>query len=99
MTDLVNPNEIEALVGRLRHATVHYARASSVDQQVYILHSQQCKDSTPDLRDCPYSVALDRGIVHALPWNVWRRAQDRPVRIQVRDGWLMPDLMAMRGQE
>lgn len=93
MADLVDPDSIERLVGVPRHATAHYGRAVTADQTVYVLHSQECKDSTPDLRTCPYSAALDRGITASLPWASWRRLLDRPIRLHIfHAGWLVPDL-------
>lgn len=62
MTDLVPSDAIEQIVGVGRHDTKHWGRAISAEQTVYILHSQQCLDSGVDLRDCPYSLALDDGI-------------------------------------
>lgn len=75
-----------------RHATEHWGRAASAEERVYVLHSQACKDSTPDLRECAFSVALDNGIDEDVPWTPWSRAADRPVRLVVHpDGWLLPD--------
>ncbi len=102
MSDLVSPTDIESIVGRMRHATDHYARAVSDDPQrgtentVYILHSQDCLDSGIDLRECEYSVAMDKGITSPTPWARWKRVQDRPVRVLVVKGWLLPDLMTLR---
>lgn len=96
MADLVPADRIEQIVGAQRHPTKHMARAVSAEQTVYILHSQECRDTTPDLRDCPFSIALDRGIEHHIPWSGWRRVPDRAVRVEVFRGWLVPDLMAMR---
>ena len=62
MSNLVPPSEIEGIVGAHRHAVSHFGRAVSSEQTVYILHSRECVDSGVDLRDCPFSVALDKGI-------------------------------------
>jgi hypothetical protein len=98
VADLVDPQSIEAIVGVERHATEHYGRAVSGEQEVYVLHSQACRETTPDLRDCAFSVALDRGIEHHVPWSSWRRLLDRPVLLHIRhDGWLVPDLVAHMG--
>lgn len=59
MAELVDPAEIEQIVGFARHATRHYARVVSAEQVVYILHSQRCVSSGRDLRECPFSIALD----------------------------------------
>jgi hypothetical protein len=90
VADLVDPAEIEAIVGVERHPTEHWGRAVSAEGTVYILHSQDCRDSGIDLRECPYSVALDRGIEHPYPWTGWRRVQDRAVRLDLSRGYLMP---------
>ncbi len=88
MTDIVSAEDIERTVGVQRHATEHWGRAVSAEQTVYILHSQQCKDTTPDLRDCPYSLALDDGIQPAD----WTEDVAVPLRINDPDGlaWLVP---------
>ena len=96
MSDLVDPDRIEEIVGSKRHPTDHIARADSAAQTVYILHSQECRDSTPDLRMCPFSIALDRGIEHYIPWSGWRRVQDQPVRVEVFREWLVPELKAVK---
>lgn len=86
MSNLVAPEHIERLVGVSRHATAHYGRAVSSDQMFYILHSRECKDSGIDLRECPFSLALDQGIDH----DRWTGFEDRPVRLFVSGGRLMP---------
>ena len=96
MTDLVSPDEAERVVGVARHDTDHYARAVSAAQTVYILHSKACKEATPDLRDCEFSVALDRGIDSFIPWSGWSYVQDRPVRVGVFRGFLVPELKAVK---
>lgn len=92
MSDIVPADVIEDIVGAKRHETDHFGRAVSTEQTVYILHSQQCKDTTPDLRDCQFSLALDQGIEHPLPWTGWRRVQDQPTRLKIARGYLMPDV-------
>lgn len=91
MSDLVKPDEIERLVGAERHETDHIGRAVSTAHTVYILHSAECRDSGRDLRQCPYSIALDRGIEHFIPWSGWRHAQDQPVKLQIFRGHLVPN--------
>lgn len=98
MTDLVPADDIERIVGVKRHPTQHYGRAVSAKQTVYILHSHYCKDSGRDLRECPFSLALDRGIEHFYPWTGWRRVQDRPVRLEISRGYLMPEFAAYRAE-
>jgi hypothetical protein len=85
MSKLVDPGRIEAIVGVARHPSVHYARAVSAEATVYILHSQQCKDSGIDLRECAYSLAMDQGI------DLDRWMGDVPVPVTVNEaGYLLP---------
>ena len=91
MSDLVSPDEIEAIVGMPRHDTEHYGRAVPNEQTVYVLHSRQCQQSMADLRDCPYSVALDWGIEAVGVWSLWADRQDVPVLLAITaDGLLAP---------
>jgi len=62
MTQLVPADQIELLVGALRSPIDHLGRADEIDQTFYILHSAICLENYPDLRACPYSIALDKGI-------------------------------------
>jgi hypothetical protein len=86
VTELVDPAEIETIVGVWRHPVDHVARARSAEQKVYILHSVACVSVTADLRECPFSVALDRGI----DLEVWKDLEDRPVTIEIRDDRVVP---------
>ena len=86
MADLVDPSEIEGVVGIARHPIQHYARAVSETQTVYILHSQRCRSLFPDLRQCRYSRALDAG----LREEDWAGQQDRAVPVVVAAGRLVP---------
>ena len=86
MSDLVSPSEIEQIVGAHRHSHQHLGRAVSDEQTVYILHSQRCKDSGIDLRECDWSLALDRGID---PGD-WMDYEDRPVVLAFRRQRLFP---------
>lgn len=89
MVDLVDPEEIEGIVGAKRHPTEHLGRADSEAEQVFILHSKACKDSGIDLRDCPFSLALSRGIMEV--WDRWETRQDVPVLLGITDDeWLIP---------
>lgn len=60
MTDLVDRSEIERIVGRPRDQRLHFAR--NVEGIVYVLHSYACLKDYPDLRDCPFSLAMDNGL-------------------------------------
>lgn len=79
MSELVNPDAIEAIVGVQRHPTRHYARAVSADQTVYVLHSAQCVAARPDLRDCHFSRALDNGIDE----YDWSDMENQAVRVTI----------------
>jgi len=83
MSDLVPADRIEAIVGAVRHPTGHIGRAVSAEGTVYILHSQECRDSGVDLRECPYSLALDFGIDP----GGW--VEDAPVRLAFVDDRLV----------
>lgn len=87
MTDLVSPEEIEQIVGVPRAPAAHAARVVSEDQTVYILHSGRCRDSGIDLRECDFSLALDRG----LPEEEWQGKEDLPVWVVIKEGRLVPD--------
>ena len=88
MSVRIDSTKIEAIVGVSRDPVNHIARLVSDEHTVYILHSQLCLNSEivglRDLRDCPYSLALDEGIDES-EWG-----QDEPVRVMVSDGRLMP---------
>lgn len=63
MADLVNPGQIEKIVGARRHSTKHLGRYVTMPDgyTIYILHSAECKATGRDLRECPFSLALDEG--------------------------------------
>lgn len=86
MSELVNPDQIEEIVGAPRYPISHLGRANSTEQKVYILHSRQCKESGIDLRRCLYSRALDAGIDH----DAWEGLEDRPVILAITDRGLVP---------
>lgn len=86
MSTIVPAEQIERIVGAPRDRQRHLARAITAEQTVYILHSQACKDSTPDLRECVFSLALDVGIDE----DMWSAALDRPTQVAVREGRLVP---------
>lgn len=87
MSEIVPADQIEQIVGITRHPTRHYARAVPAEKTVYILHSQECRDRYDDLRECAWSIALDRGIDE----YDWSDREDQPVLVRVRDGRLIPD--------
>lgn len=87
MTALADPTEIETIVGVARDDTLHFGRAVSAERTVYILHSRACRDSGRDLRECRYSVALDKGINP----QAWRPFEDRAVVLAIlASGHLAP---------
>lgn len=93
MSEQVPAEDIERIVGIQRHATRHYANAVSIEQTVYILHSERCKALNVDLRDCLFSHALDNGIDLAV-WEGW---QDQPVRVTInRSQRLIPTVPGMK---
>lgn len=96
MGELVSASEIEQIVGAARHATEHIGRAVSNEQTVYILHSHKCKESGIDLRDCPFSLALDNGIDGDV-WPRWADQQDKPVPLAINHGYLVPNVVAADG--
>lgn len=89
MAELVPAEDIERIVGVPRHPTMHWARAVSAEQTVYILHSHKCLDSGIDLRQCRFSLALDNGIRK----DEW--VEDEPVPVAVTGAFnttrLVPD--------
>lgn len=86
MTLLIPSDDIERIVGASRHRRVHYGRAVSVEDMVYILHSKQCLASGIDLRACRFSVALDRGI----QMRSWSGCEDVAVVLGVWNDRLVP---------
>lgn len=86
MSALVPASEIEQAVGATRHPHQHLGRAVSVEETVYVLHSQRCKDSGIDLRECEWSLALDRGI----DLDDWSGHEDRAVVLAIIRDRLFP---------
>lgn len=84
MTKRVSVSDIERIVGVARHDTRHYARSVSAEQTIYILHPRDCLARYDDLRGCPWSLALDRGI------NTDKWTEDIAVTVRVRAGLLVP---------
>lgn len=86
MSKLVPSEDIERIVGQARHKVVHYGRAVSSEETLYVLHSRMCLESGIDLRDCEYSVALDRGI----KLDRWHGFEDEAVALYIEAGLLLP---------
>ena len=86
MTELIDPSEVERLVGAYRHPTAHLCRADSFHEATYLLHSKACLDSGIDLRTCEYALAQDNGI----DTDVWEGREDMPVQVAIVDARLVP---------
>jgi hypothetical protein len=86
MSDPVSAEDIERIVGVPRHYKAHYGRAVSAEQTVYILHSKLCLAIIRDLRECRFSVALDRGIEERR----WAGHEDVAVVLDIWNGELVP---------
>ena len=81
MTQLVDPSDIEAIVGRERDQSEHWGRSRPSDMSFYIMHSFDCLDSVIDLRDCEYSRGLDK----SLDNDLWSAGVRGPVQLEVID--------------
>lgn len=86
MSETVPAGDIERIVGAPRAHRDHIGRAVSDEQRVYILHSKQCLARHEDVRNCEYSIAMDRGIVEY--W--WLGCEDMPVVLAIRGPHLVP---------
>lgn len=86
MTELIDPSEVERLVGAYRHPTDHLCRADSFHEATYLLHSKACLDSGIDLRTCEYALAQGNGI----DTDVWDGRMDAPVLVAIVDARLVP---------
>lgn len=91
MSDLVDPEAIEKILGVKRHLQAHYGIYVSSEKTFYILHSRICLDSGVDLRECKYSLALDRGID---PFD-WDGGEDIPFVIGTWRGHIIPVIPAI----
>ena len=84
--EFVSGESIERIVGAPRHETRHLARAVSAEEQVYVMHSRECivqvTSRGSDLRVCPFSHGLERGI----DMDVWGGWQDRAVEVWISAG-------------
>lgn len=82
MTNIVPSEDIESIVGTFRRRYTHIGYADSNTGTFYILHSEICKETCPDLRDCDYSVALDKNKVEVT-------VLDQPKYIMLSEGTLI----------
>ena len=69
MTEIVDQNQIEAIVGVRRDKWDHYAKLT-VGGTIYILHSGDCIAEGKDLRECSFSKALNQKQIFGLIKNV-----------------------------
>ena len=91
MTLLVDQREIEQIVGARRRPSTHIGRLVTELDRIFILHSAACLREYPDLRDCPYSRALDLSC--GEPWRIptlWGSSRDVPVALAIYRGLLTP---------
>ncbi len=91
MTELVPPEDIERLVGTSRMNWHHAVRVDTGEKMVYILHSRECKESGRDLRECPFSRALDMGV----NMERWSDYFDEPMVAAIERGRLIPVVGAL----
>jgi len=82
MTDLVDKSKIESIVGVKRSDRLHYGR--KIGSTIYILHSGICEKNYDDLRDCPFSYALD--YISYQNWDSFE--QDRTYVLGIHNGSL-----------
>lgn len=82
MADRVPASQIETIVGIERHRIRHYARVTSADRIIYVLHSHACWDDPIPLQDCEFSLALENDI-DELEWAAYL---DRPVPVLIDEG-------------
>ncbi len=75
--------EIERIVGASAHETEHLGRAVSAEGKLYVLHSRECLDSTPNLDDCEFSQAMGMGI------NPATFPEDDLVHLAIDEGFLI----------
>ncbi|AKJ72641.1 hypothetical protein PP301_gp081 [Gordonia phage GMA2] len=82
MTEKVPADQIENIVGAKRHQTQHIGRliGPEGDGNLYILHSQECRDEFEDLRDCPFSLVLDW---YGVFTSAWDGKRDVPVVLDI----------------
>lgn len=83
MADLVDPAKVERIVGMPRHESVHYGRAVSAEETVYILHSFECLKRNPDLRECSYAKA-------DMDPDYWIGFMDGAMILSIINGRLVP---------
>ena len=86
MTTRVSDDKIEALVGAYREESRHIARISTREGAIYILHPNNCKRRSIDLRLCSYSESIDKGLDEAE----WEGNWDKPMYVKLIKGKVLP---------
>lgn len=88
MTSRVPPDvRLDVFLGLKRLGMAHQGMWVSATNEFYILHSEHCRAFTYNLVNCPFSMALDKGV--ATPFE-----PDIPyVLVVTPDGLLAPDSM------
>ena len=84
---VVDPRVIRKVVGVPRHPDLHIVRLVSDEEQVYIMHSEECFNTRSDLRGCEFSQSLDR---NGIDKRRWKGSIDQPVVVELVDGKLVP---------
>jgi len=71
MSELVDPSKIEDIVGIARAEHIHFGKLVSDEGVLYILHPFSClQRHGDDLRQCPFSLALDNGL-NPEDWDLY----------------------------
>ena len=86
MSNKVDPNQIEEIVGTKRNRKAHIGKFVSEEDKVYIMHSRECVVAHEDLRQCKFSLAMDTG----LPEKAWNKYADKTVLLGIMKDFLVP---------
>ena len=88
MSDLVDSDLIESIVGAARHEELHLGRWVSSTNIVYILHPHQCaaRVTLRPLTECAYSRELDYGLSEDM-WDGW---QDQTAVLRLSVSGMIP---------
>lgn len=89
MSEIVSPDEIQKAVGGAeRDYWLHIGYANTPLDRFYIMHAHTCLSQYTDLRECPYSKALDKQGISADWWEDW---YNRPVYLALsHKGFVVP---------
>lgn len=86
MSKKVDPSAIEKIVGAPRNRKAHFGKLMSDEDRMYIMHSHECVRDNEDLRQCKFSLAMDRN----MPEAIWNKYADKTVLLGVMEGALVP---------